>query len=76
MGRGNQNGYWLDLGLIPYEPAFAIQERILEARMSNRFPATVILQENPSVITIGRTGSRSNILASEGELKRSGICSI
>ncbi|MBL6978532.1 MAG: lipoyl(octanoyl) transferase LipB [Desulfobacteraceae bacterium] len=41
--------------------------------MGNRFPATVILQENPPVFTIGRTGSRSNILASADELKRSGI---
>ncbi len=73
MGRGDQNGYWLDLGLIPYGPAFVIQERILEGRMGNRFPATVILQENPPVFTIGRTGSRSNILASADELKRSGI---
>ena len=58
---------------MPYEPAFAIQERILEARMRDRLPSTIILQENSSVFTIGRTGSRSNILASEDELQRLGI---
>lgn len=73
MARRDQTEYWLDLGLIPYEPAFAIQERILEARMRDRLPSTIILQENSSVFTIGRTGSRSNILASADELQRLGI---
>ena len=73
MARRDQTEYWLDLGLMPYEPAFAIQERILEARMRDRLPSTIILQENSSVFTIGRTGSRSNILASADELQRLGI---
>jgi len=73
VARRDQTEYWLDLGLIPYEPAFAIQERILEARMRDRLPSTIILQENSSVFTIGRTGSRSNILASADELQRLGI---
>jgi len=71
--RRDQTEYWLDLGLMPYEPAFAIQERILEARMRDRLPSTIILQENSSVFTIGRSGSRSNILASADELQRLGI---
>ncbi len=71
--KRDQTGNWLDLGLIPYKPAFAIQEQILEARMSDRLPSTIILQENLSVFTIGRTGSRSNILASTDELERLGI---
>jgi len=73
VARRDQTEYWLDLGLMPYEPAFAIQERILEARMRDRLPSTIILQENSSVFTIGRTGSRSNILASADELQRLGI---
>lgn len=73
MARRDQTEYWLDLGLMPYEPAFAIQERILEARMRDRLPSTIILQENSSVFTIGRSGSRSNILASADELQRLGI---
>jgi len=58
---------------MSYAPAFAIQERILQERMKGRLPPTVILQENLSVFTIGRTGSHSNILASEDELRRLGI---
>jgi len=73
VARRDQTGYWLDLGLSPYGSAFAIQERVLKARMKERVPSTVILQENFSIFTIGRTGSRSNILASPDELERLGI---
>jgi len=73
VAKRDQTGYWLDLGLSPYSSAFAIQERILKARIKERVPSTVILQENFSLFTIGRTGSRSNILASADELQRLGI---
>lgn len=68
-----RSGYWLDLSLIGYIEAFAIQERILRARMDERLPATIILQENPPIFTIGRDGSRANVLASPEELARWGI---
>ena len=65
--------YWLDVGLIEYAPAFVIQERVLKARMAGQWPSTVILQENYSVFTIGRSGSETNILASREDLARQGI---
>jgi lipoate-protein ligase B len=65
--------YWLDLGSMAYAPSFAIQERILQARMRVQFPATIILQENLPVFTVGRSGSRANILLSDEELVRHGI---
>lgn len=67
------HGYWLDLGFIPYTPAFAIQERILHARLEGKLPVTVIVQENPPTFTIGRDGSSANILISPDELRRRGI---
>ncbi len=67
------SGYWVDLGRISYEEAFDIQEQALAARIKGRLPSTVILQESPPVFTIGRTGSRCNILASAAELERRGI---
>jgi lipoate-protein ligase B len=60
----------LDLGLTSYAPAFAIQEQLLQARMTGRFPPTIILQENWPVFTIGRSGSRANILVSTQELEQ------
>lgn len=73
VARRAQAGHWLDLGLVSYGPAFAVQERLLRARMAGRFPPVVILQENWPVFTIGRSGSRANILASAEELERRGI---
>ena len=68
-----REGQWLDLGRIAYEPAFVIQERLAKARIAGQCPTTVVVQENDPVFTIGRTGSRANILASEEELGRRGI---
>lgn len=66
-------GYWLDLGLLPYAPAFAIQEQVLQARLEGRLPTTIILQENPPTFTIGRAGSRANLLVTPEELEQRGI---
>jgi lipoate-protein ligase B len=65
--------YLLDLGVIPYSPAFRIQEWVFNACKEKRLPAVVIMQENPPVFTIGRAGSRANILADPAELERLGI---
>jgi lipoate-protein ligase B len=73
MSGGNRKGYWLDLDLMSYAPAFEIQERILQARMAGRLAPTVILQENSPVFTIGRSGSRDNILSSPEHLRSLGI---
>jgi len=67
------NGYWLDLGSIHYLPAFTIQEFIFQARIEGTLDSVVILQENPPVFTIGRAGSRDNLLATPAELDRRGI---
>ena len=46
---------------------------VYTARVENRLPTIFILQENPPTFTIGRAGSRENILASTDELTRRGI---
>jgi lipoate-protein ligase B len=67
------HGCWLDLGFIEYAPAFAVQEQIFTARLEGRLPPVLLLQENPPTYTIGRSGSRDNILAPAGELEKRGI---
>ena len=67
------DAYCIDLGVMPYLPAFEIQEDILSARMLGFVPDTIILQETPRTFTIGRSGSRSNILLSSLELLQEGI---
>jgi len=69
----NQTGHWLDLGLIRYAPAFAIQNQALQARLEGKLASTVILQENLPIFTIGRSGSRNNILSSGEDLAQRGI---
>lgn len=43
------------------------------ARVDGRLGNTVILQENPPTFTIGKAGSRDNLLATPGELAQLGI---
>ena len=73
MAADKQTGYWLDLGLIRYAQAFDIQDKILQARLNGKLSTTVILQENFPIFTIGRSGSRNNILSSEQDLQNRGI---
>ena len=73
MAAEKQTGYWLDLGLTQYAPAFGIQEQILQARLDGKIAPTVILQENFPIFTIGRSGSRNNILSSPENLELCGI---
>ena len=73
MDLKKRQGWWLDLGRLAYEPAFTVQERLARARMDWACPTVVVVQENEPIFTIGRTGSRANILAVEEELARRGI---
>jgi lipoate-protein ligase B len=73
MAAEKQTGYWLDLGLIQYAPAFAIQDQVLQACLDGVISSAVILQENLPIFTIGRSGSRDNILSSQEDLENRGI---
>jgi lipoyl(octanoyl) transferase len=46
--------YLLNLGLVPYSEAFALQRSIAGAVSQGAIPDTVILLEHPPVITLGR----------------------
>ena len=46
---------------------------VFQARLENRLPTVIILQENPPTFTIGRAGSHGNLLAAPEELARRGI---
>jgi lipoate-protein ligase B len=62
-----------DLGLIDYADALALQDRLVEQRLQNSIPDTLLLLEHPAVITLGRRGSRTDILASDALLQTKGI---
>jgi lipoyl(octanoyl) transferase len=58
------------LGLVDYDAALALQERLVY-EISGRVDTqgVLLLCEHPPLISIGRQGSRSHVLASEHDLK-------
>src|ERR1700742_3088045 len=65
---------WIvDLGLIGFEEAFALQRRIVAARKADAIGDVLLLCEHPHVITLGRSGKRENLLASDRVLAQKGV---
>jgi lipoyl(octanoyl) transferase len=63
----------VDLGLMDYAECLVIQERLLDMRQKGEAGDTLLLVEHPPVLTLGRRGKRSNILASDEKLGEMGI---
>ena len=55
----------VDLGLIGYAEAWALQKRMVAARKAGTIEDVLLVCEHPHVITLGRNGKRENLLASE-----------
>jgi len=62
-----------DLGVIGYAEAMTFQDSLVEARLRDEIPDTLLLLEHPPVITLGRRGSLSDVYVSEEQLRRRGI---
>jgi lipoyl(octanoyl) transferase len=62
-----------DLGRIGYAEAFALQQGLVDRRKRGEIPDQFLIVEHPHVITLGRNGHLSNLLASEEILRRAGI---
>jgi len=59
--------YLMQLGLVPYGEAFALQRSLAGAVSQGAIPETVVLLEHPPVITVGRrTDEASEIHVPEG----------
>lgn len=63
----------IDLGLISYTDAYALQQRVLAARKANAIDDVLLLCEHPHVITLGRNANRTNLLASEHVLRQKNV---
>jgi lipoic acid synthetase/lipoyl(octanoyl) transferase len=63
----------LDLGVIKYEGAYAVQKELLRRRRLGKIGDSALLAEHEAVFTIGRPGSRKNLLVDEGALNAAGI---
>jgi lipoyl(octanoyl) transferase len=64
---------WAWLGRVEYGEAVARQRALLEARAAGAIRDTLLLLEHPPVITLGRRGSRDDVLVPEEELAARGI---
>jgi lipoyl(octanoyl) transferase len=63
----------VDLGLIGYAEACALQKRTVAARKADALEDVLLLCEHPHVITQGRNGKREHLLASENVLRQKGV---
>ena len=62
------------LDTVGYEEALSLQKRVMaEYAESLEDAGTLILLEHPPVLTIGRSGTEKNILASSRELESAGV---
>jgi lipoyl(octanoyl) transferase len=63
----------VDLGLIGYAEAYALQKRLVAARKADAIEDVLLLCEHKPVITQGRNGKRENLLVSEPLLQQKGV---
>jgi lipoyl(octanoyl) transferase len=68
-----RNCFIVDLGLIGYAEAWALQKRVVAARKAGSLEDVLIFCEHAPVITLGRSGKREHLLASEHVLRQKGV---
>ena len=62
-----------NLGLIDYQEAAELQERLLTSRKSGAISDVLLLLQHPPVFTIGRSGKAEDVIVSEESLARENI---
>ncbi len=62
-----------DHGRMRYADALVLQQRFIDARKRGEGEDTLLFLEHPHVVTMGRNGKESNVLASPDVLARTGI---
>jgi lipoate-protein ligase B len=63
----------LRLGLVEYQQAWELQNRLAEQVAAGVRPQTLLLLEHPHVFTFGRRGHAEHLLWSQDELARRGV---
>jgi lipoyl(octanoyl) transferase len=61
------------LGRIGYREAWALQHELVDLRVADRLPDTLLLLEHPAVLTLGRNATDAHVLATPAELAARGI---
>ena len=63
--RGSQPCIHANLGMMDYRSCLELQHRVRELRQKDDVPDCMLIVEHPPVFTIGRSGSRENLLVDE-----------
>ena len=66
----DHRGYIIDLGLIDYQKAWDLQHHLWSKRVEGELPDLLLFLEHPHVITLGRRGNRTHLLASPEVLEQ------
>ncbi len=61
------------LHVVTYENGLTLQQRLVDMRQRDEIADQLLLLEHPPVITLGRGGDRSNLLASPDALRQQGV---
>jgi len=61
------------LGVIPYEPALKLQQRLVQTRAEGKVPDVLLLLQHPPVFTIGRFRGTEDIVVPRETLRQKGI---
>jgi lipoyl(octanoyl) transferase len=61
------------LGRMRYRQAWQRQRELVDARVANAIPDTLLLVEHPAVLTLGRHASEAHVRAATDDLDRRGI---
>jgi lipoate-protein ligase B len=67
------SGYLLKLGLIEYKKAWDLQLELWAKRVGGQLPDLLLFLEHPHVLTLGRRGNRTHLLASSETLGKLNI---
>src|ERR1700737_2039072 len=62
-----------DIGRIAYADAMRLQDQLVEERLADAIPDTLLLLEHPPVITLGRRATTQDVYASEARLAQLGV---
>jgi lipoate-protein ligase B len=65
----DRKGYIIDLGLMDYQKAWDLQHQLWSRRAEGELPDLLLTVEHPHVITLGRRGNRSHLVASSETLE-------
>jgi lipoyl(octanoyl) transferase len=63
----------VELGLVRYELACNLQQKLVQARKEGAIPDVLLLCEHPHVITLGRNGRGEHLLASKHLLAKMNV---